>query len=218
MLYDAAGRIALWVAYPLCNEYIGDSGRTNAWGFDPKIPDEYEPMLNHGWPEGGFDRGHQIPSGSRTGDRSMNRQTFYYTNMTAQNSRFNQGIWANLENKVRALLSAQWIDTLYVVTGPIFDSEDPGRWRYTEDNIGNPVAVPDGYFKALLSYDVSANVYYSVAFVYDNKEYGRSNPSREDLCSVSEVEEMTGFAFFNNLPQEIAESVKSQLEPSRWGY
>ena len=218
MLYDAAGRIALWVAYPLCNEYIGDSGRTDAWGFDPKIPDEYEPMLNHGWPEGGFDRGHQIPSGSRTGDRSMNRQTFYYTNMTAQNSRFNQGIWANLENKVRALLSAQWIDTLYVVTGPIFDSEDPGRWRYTEDNIGNPVAVPDGYFKALLSYDVSANVYYSVAFVYDNKEYGRSNPSREDLCSVSEVEEMTGFAFFNNLPQEIAESVKSQLEPSRWGY
>ena len=148
----------------------------------------------------------------------MNRQTFYYTNMTAQNSRFNQGIWVNLENKVRALLSAQWIDTLYVVTGPIFDSEDPGRWRYTEDNIGNPVAVPDGYFKALLSYDVSANVYYSVAFVYDNKEYGRSNPSREDLCSVSEVEEMTGFAFFNNLPQEIAESVKSQLEPSRWGY
>ena len=218
MLYDAAGRIALWVAYPLCNEYIGDSGRTNAWGFDPKIPDEYEPMLNHGWPEGGFDRGHQIPSGSRTGDRSMNRQTFYYTNMTAQNSRFNQGIWANLENKVRALLSAQWIDTLYVVTGPIFDSEDPDQWRYTEDNIGNPVAVPDGYFKALLSYDVSANVYYSVAFVYDNKEYGRSNPSREDLCSVSEVEEMTGFAFFNNLPQEIAESVKSQLEPSRWGY
>ena len=50
MLYDAAGRIALWVAYPLCGDYIG-SGRTDAWGYDPKIPDEYEPLLNHGWPE-----------------------------------------------------------------------------------------------------------------------------------------------------------------------
>ena len=37
MLYDAAGRIALWVAYPLCGDYIG-SGRTDAWGYDPKIP------------------------------------------------------------------------------------------------------------------------------------------------------------------------------------
>ena len=213
MLYDAAGRIALWVAYPLCNEYIGDSGRTNAWGFDPKIPDEYEPMLNHGWPERGFDRGHQIPSGSRNANTAMNRQTFYYTNMTAQVSGFNQKIWANLENRVRGFASV--CDTLYVVTGPIFDSGEPERW--TEDNAGNPVAVPDGYFKAVLSYSVSSSAYYSVAFVYDNEEYSRSNPTASDMCSVSEVEEMTGFTFFNNLPRSIASSVKAQCEPHRWG-
>ena len=216
MLYDAAGRIALWVAYPFCNDYTGDSGRTDAWGFDPKIPDEYEPVLHRGWPEGGFDRGHQIPSGSRTVNRAMNSQTFYFTNMTAQNSRLNQDVWATLENMVRGYASS--CDTLYVVTGPIFDSEDPAQWRYTEDNAGNPVAVPDGYFKVLLKYKVSSATYYSIAFVYENRDYGRHNPVEEDLHTVSEVEEMTGFTFFNNLPQEIAESVKSQLEPSRWGY
>lgn len=212
MLYDAAGRIALWVAYPLCEEYIG-SGRTDAWGYDPKIPDEYEPLLNHGWPERGFDRGHQIPSGSRNANTAMNRQTFYYTNMTAQVSRFNQGLWANLENRVRGFASV--CDTLYVVTGPIFDSGEPERW--TEDNAGNPVAVPDGYFKAVLSYNISTSTYYSVAFVYDNEEYSRSNPTASDMCSVSEVEEMTGFTFFNNLPRSIASSVKAQCEPDRWG-
>lgn len=212
MLYDAAGRIALWVAYPLCSDYIG-SGRTNAWGFDPKIPDEYEPMLNHGWPEGGFDRGHQIPSGSRNANTAMNRQTFYYTNMTAQVSGFNQKIWANLENRVRGFVSV--CDTLYVVTGPIFDSGEPERW--TEDNAGNPVAVPDGYFKAVLSYNISTSTYYSVAFVYDNEEYSRSNPTASDMCSVSEVEAITGFTFFNNLPQSVARSVKNQCEPERWG-
>lgn len=212
MLYDAAGRIALWVAYPLCGDYIG-SGRTDAWGYDPKIPDEYEPLLNHGWPERGFDRGHQIPSGSRNANTAMNRQTFYYTNMTAQVSRFNQGLWANLENRVRGFVSV--CDTLYVVTGPIFDSGEPERW--TEDNAGNPVAVPDGYFKAVLSYNISTSTYYSVAFVYDNEEYSRSNPTASDMCSVSEVEEMTGFTFFNNLPRSIASSVKAQCEPDRWG-
>ena len=212
MLYDAAGRIALWVAYPLCSDYIG-SGRTNAWGFDPKIPDEYEPLLNHGWPEGGFDRGHQIPSGSRNANTAMNRQTFYYTNMTAQVSGFNQKIWANLENRVRGFVSV--CDTLYVVTGPIFDSGEPERW--TEDNAGNPVAVPDGYFKAVLSYNISTSTYYSVAFVYDNEEYSRSNPTASDMCSVSEVEAITGFTFFNNLPQSVARSVKNQCEPERWG-
>ena len=212
MLYDAAGRIALWVAYPLCGDYIG-SGRTDAWGYDPKIPDEYEPLLNHGWPERGFDRGHQIPSGSRNANTAMNCQTFYYTNMTAQVSRFNQGLWANLENRVRGFVSV--CDTLYVVTGPIFDSGEPERW--TEDNAGNPVAVPDGYFKAVLSYSVSSSAYYSVAFVYDNEEYSRSNPTASDMCSVSEVEAITGFTFFNNLPQSVARSVKNQCEPERWG-
>ena len=212
MLYDAAGRIALWVAYPLCGDYIG-SGRTDAWGYDPKIPDEYEPLLNHGWPERGFDRGHQIPSGSRNANTAMNRQTFYYTTMTAQVSRFNQGLWANLENRVRGFVSV--CDTLYVVTGPIFDSGEPERW--TEDNAGNPVAVPDGYFKAVLSYNISTSTYYSVAFVYDNEEYSRSNPTASDMCSVSEVEAITGFTFFNNLPQSVARSVKNQCEPERWG-
>ena len=212
MLYDAAGRIALWVAYPLCGDYIG-SGRTDAWGYDPKIPDEYEPLLNHGWPERGFDRGHQIPSGSRNANTAMNRQTFYYTNMTAQVSRFNQGLWANLENRVRGFVSV--CDTLYVVTGPIFDSGEPERW--TEDNAGNPVAVPDGYFKAVLSYNISTSTYYSVAFVYDNEEYSRSNPTASDMCSVSEVEAITGFTFFNNLPQSVARSVKNQCEPEQWG-
>lgn len=215
MLYDAARRIALWVAYPLCHEYMG-SGRTDDWGFDPKIPDRYEPVLYRGWPEGGFDRGHQIPSGSRNANTDMNRQTFYFTNMTAQNSRFNQGLWASLENRVRGFASV--CDTLYVVTGPIFDSDVPEDSRWTEDNNGNMVAVPDGYFKVLLQYEVSTAEYYSVAFVYENRDYGRSNPEASDMCSVSEVEEMTGYIFFNNLPQSVAGSVKDQLEPDRWGF
>lgn len=76
--YDAGNRIALWVAYPLCNMYTGSSGRTEDWDYDPKIPAEYQPQLFKGWPERGYDRGHQIPSGSRNENSSLNGQTFYF--------------------------------------------------------------------------------------------------------------------------------------------
>lgn len=215
MLYDASARLALWVAYPLCSEYMG-SGRTDAWGYDPKIPDRYEPVLERGWSDRDYDRGHQIPSGSRNANTSLNVQTFYFTNMTAQVSEFNQGLWAELENRVRGYCSV--CDTLYVVTGPVFDSDDPADWTYTEDNAGNLVAVPDGYFKVLLRYSISPASYYSVGFLYGNRDYGRSNPEREDLRSVSEIESLTGIKFFNNLPQDLSAAVKSQLEPERWGF
>lgn len=214
MLYDAQQRIALWVAYPLCSDYTGSGGRTDAWGYDPKIPAEYQPVLFSGWQGRGYDRGHQIPSGSRNADQELNAQTFYFTNMTAQVSGFNQNLWANVETRVRSYAST--CDTLYVVTGPLFYSDAGEESRYAYDNNGDSSAVPDGYFKVLLRYTLP-DTYYSVAFIYDNTDYDRSAPGREDLHTVAEVEEMTGFTFFNNLPPETAAAVKSQLEPQRWG-
>lgn len=214
MLYDAQQRIALWVAYPLCSDYTGSGGRTDAWGYDPKIPAEYQPVLFSGWQGRGYDRGHQIPSGSRNADQELNAQTFYFTNMTAQVSGFNQNLWANVETRVRSYAST--CDTLYVVTGPLFYSDVPEEREYAFDNNGDPSVVPDGYFKVLLRYTLP-DTYYSVAFIYDNTDYGRSAPEREDLHTVAEVEEVTGFTFFNNLPPETAAAVKSQLEPQRWG-
>ena len=134
--------------------------------------------------------------------------------MTAQVSGFNQNLWANVETRVRSYAST--CDTLYVVTGPLFYSDAGEESRYAYDNNGDPSAVPDGYFKVLLRYTLP-DTYYSVAFIYDNTDYDRSVPGREDLHTVAEVEEMTGFTFFNNLPPETAAAVKSQLEPQRWG-
>ena len=53
----------------------------------------------------------------------QNKQTFYYTNMTAQYSSLNQGQWNTLESKVQAVATVTTgTDTLYVVTGPLFDT------------------------------------------------------------------------------------------------
>ncbi len=216
MCYDTENRVALWIAYPLCSLYMGSQGRSDAWDYDPKIPQEYQPMLYSGWPANGYDRGHQIPSGSRTATYHENSQTFYFTNMTAQVSSFNQGVWANLENKVRGFASS--CDTLYVVTGPVLTTSSDSSIDYIEDRAGNMVAVPKAYFKVLLKYNISSNTYYSTGFYFTNEKYNRSQPDISDMRTVNEIEQLTGIDFFKNLPDEIEESVKNQYEPSRWGF
>ena len=61
--------------------------------------------------------------------------------MSPQLPRFNRGVWKKLEMQVRNW--AVEYDSLYVVTGPIFDSIMP--------TIGpHRVAVPKAYYKVLL--------------------------------------------------------------------
>lgn len=213
MLYSTSERLALWVAYPLCDMYTASGNRTDAWGFDPKVPDAWEPVIPDSWGVDGYARGHQIPSAARNANEEMNRQTFFFTNMTAQDYDFNGGLWAEVEQLERDV--AANYDTLYVVTGPVLDTDGDGQWMHIYDNAGNSVAVPEGYFRVLLG--VKSGNYDAVGFFYRNEDDGRTRPQASDLRTVSRIEEITGLKFFKNLPSELASGVKSQLEPEKWG-
>lgn len=207
MLYDTNLKMAYWVAYPLCSWYLeGDCGRTEDWNYDDKLSESLQPDLHKGMR--GYDRGHQIPSGDRqrtSNGKLMNRQTFFFTNMTPQIGQgMNQTIWANLENAVRGWSSAT--DTLYVVTGAMPTTIADKNIKYTKDNDGKNIAVPKYYFKALAR-KVSGN-YQTVAYKLDNRKYPDNN---YDACalSVNELEELTGFNFFCELPG-VTEEVENQ--------
>ena len=215
MLYSTSERLALWVAYPLCDAYMATGNRTDAWGFDPKIPDVWEPVIPRSWGVDGYARGHQIPSAARNANEEMNRQTFYFTNMTVQDYDFNSGLWAEVEQLERDV--AAGYDTLYVVTGPVLDADGDGQWKHIYDNAGNTVAVPEGYFRVLLGVRSDDSAYHAVGFYYDNEDDGRTRPEASDLRTVCDIEELTGITFFKNLDPEIASEVKSQLDPGQWG-
>ncbi len=204
MLYDKELKIAYWVAYPLCNYYLGDSGRTDKWGYDPGISWNFQPNLGKGF--NGYDRGHQIPSADRTRTKELNATTFYYTNMTPQIGKgFNQTIWASLENAVRGWCSGT--DTLYVVTGAMPTTETDKHIDYTEDNDGDNVAVPKYYFKALARRISATGGYQTLAFKMDNKKYSGNNYAQYAL-SVNELEEITGFEFFPQIDDQYKSNSK----------
>lgn len=212
MLYDTDLKMAYWVAYPLCDWYLKDNiGRTDDWNYDDLLDKSLQPNLKeNSFNDKGddYDKGHQIPSADRqrsNNDKLINRQTFYYTNITPQSGKnMNQKIWRNLEDAVRGWGSGK--DTLYVVTGAMPTTPTDKTINYTIDNNGNKVAIPKYYFKALAR-KVNEQ-FQTIAYKLDNTPYKDGNYN-VGIISVKELEELTGFTFFPDRP-EITESIKSQ--------
>lgn len=195
MLYDKKLKMAYWVAYPLYSSILGSGNRTDDWQYDPSISTAFQPTLFKGFQPSGYDRGHQIPSADRNLTISQNRTTFYFTNMTAQASRLNQGIWANLETKIRTW-TAQ-CDTMYVVTGAMPTTATSSALDYARDNDGKDIAIPKYYFKALAM--KKGTEYYTIAYKIDNVTPPSGVTFDAYRLSVSDLEKATGFTFFPDL-------------------
>ncbi|HHV40925.1 MAG TPA: hypothetical protein GXX61_06070 [Bacteroidales bacterium] len=216
--YDTENRLASWVAYPLYRDIMGSGSRTNAWGFDPKVPKRYQPVLFYSFAGSNWDRGHQLPSADRLSSQEINESTFYFTNITPQDASFNQNLWNNLERYVRGWALA--CDTLYVVTGAMIQTQDNQDIDYVTDNDGNRVALPKMYYKVLLRYDAKQQEndgYSAIGFSYENRAYTALDPVAADAVSVKEMEELTGFTFFYNIPSSVQEAVKTSLKWEDWG-
>ena len=227
--FDPSVRASLWVAYPLHKCYTSGEGNRNnsSFGYDPKVDDEVQAALGRGSYNGWYDRGHQLPAADRKCSQQMMDQTFYATNMTPQQSNFNQNKWGVLEGRVRNMVCS---DTLYVVTGAYFGGAHHSSIdSKTSDKSGNTCPTPTHYYKALLrtkkgntgkSIDEfnDASQVRAIAFWFEHENSGDDTTiTSADCISVAELEEITGFTFFPMLDDAIETEVKSTKIPSEWG-
>lgn len=209
MCYDKSHKAALWVAYPLHKCYLGSLNRTDEWIYNPEIENEYQIFVKRAYKEyPTYDRGHQIPSADRTSTREMNAQTFYFTNQTPQiGQKLNQGIWQKLEEVIRKNYTCS--DTLYVVTGAYFAHSN----TKATDNNKVKVDVPTHYFKVLLRTKsgmsgkwvnhCKASELQAIGFWLENKAYNETQVTKSHCKKVSEIEQLTGFTFFPDIPAEV---------------
>lgn len=221
--YDTDKLVSQWVAYPLHDCYTKPViSRTNAWAFDPDIPENLQQnIVDGGYNDGGnrqLDRGHMLPSASRYSTYTTNAQTFYSTNIMPQNSQFNQGVWGKLENSVRKVVCA---DTLYVVVGNLFENSTKFNSR------GRTITRPSHTYKILLR-TVKGNSGKSISEITDPSEIkaigflfeNSSNAVSYDkaVVSIKDIEDRAGFTFFRNLNPAVAKEVKSQKKLSDWNF
>lgn len=222
LCFDREHKLATWVAYPLHDVHVDSGNRTNDWNYDPEIPTQYQPNLSNSY-TGSYDRGHQLPSADRNATKAINSPTFYYTNMTPQASQFNQGGWAQLEEKVRTEICS---DTLYVVTGALFlTTNDSSIATSTTDRDGKNCPIPSHYYKILLRTKsgntgkaikniTNASEIKAVAILVKHKS--TCNIQTSDYISIRELEEQSGYTFFPALNDAIEDEVKNQCKPSDW--
>ena len=208
--WDYKEHLSPWVAYPLNNSLKGSGSRSNAWGYDPLLPTSLQPNLTGGSYGGGWTRGHQIPSADRLKTYAANASTFVPTNMTPQDYDFNGEIWGALEGKVRDYAGKS--DTLYVVTGCLFDKSS----RTSGTSSGFAVKIPTHYFKALLykgssTYTV-ADGYMAAGFLLPHDNDIAGGDPLDYLMTIDELETRTGFDFFPNLVAKIGETKAAKIE------
>ena len=221
ILYDDDLYAALWVAYPLCASHTA-SGREEDWGYDPHVPKSGQTIVKSGYgasqptanyPKNIYARGHQIPNADRSGVPAMMAQTYYSTNMTPQlQNGFNGNIWAKLEEAVRNQIPLG--DTLYVVTGAVFEKYgmDEKVKTIVNKNDSKTLPVPNYYWKALLKVKRADGVVTeasTIGFWLPHNDL-KGHSYADYTVSVDQLESWTGFDLFPSIPDSLEPSAESQ--------
>lgn len=225
--YSAEHHCPVWVAAPrhACYEVKG-TNRTDAYGKDPDIRSDIQ--YNSDATGGGCNKGHMLGSAERLVTRAVNRQVFYYTNIAPQySSNFNNGggAWNKLESFVDAQVCK---DTTYVVIGTYFETFTDAYGKSCspatiEFGGRSDVTRPSMFYYLILRsksgtteksvYDLPASDLKCAAFVLRHNIEKGHTPRKEDMRSVAEIERLTGFTFFANVPN----APKDTYNPSDWG-
>lgn len=218
-LYDYDTYASLWVAYPLGpQDLTGTQYSHSAWNKCSLVGADKQLNLSGSYgvsyPTTNYDsnlysRGHQIPDADRDHTSAqMLSQTYLSINSTPQiQNGFNGGIWSSLEGAIRSEVT-DYGDTIYIVTGPVFQTADGNEKVTYITNKGDSkqVPVPNYYYKVVLK--VKGNSASAVGFWFEHKEY-TSGSYTSYAKSVDAIEALTGLDFFVNLADTLENAAES---------
>ena len=200
--YNPATKDAVWASYHLTDTYlVANTPRSNDFRPDPDLPVGQRAELSD-YRKSGYDRGHLVPAEDMRRGPQTESETFLLSNMTPQvGEGFNRGIWEKLESKVR--LWAKQRKNIYVIDGPIFTGAN-------HKTIGaNHVAVPDKFYKIVVSCTEKGDNIDAIAFIFPNQKIA-GTPLTAFITTIDEIENETGLDFLKDLDKQIQARVEAQ--------
>ena len=200
VLVDANVRGPLWSAKAFNTGMWPNNkvGRTGSWGYDPAFDEAWQQTG-----VSGYSKGHLTASNDAQTYLDENKQTFYYSNQAPQiQNGFNDSVWNQLENAIQGNRPSE-SDTLYVVTGCIYES-------------GSTSSVPKQWYKCLMKCKFSSPGVMTdavgCAYLFENKSY--SGVTYDDfLETIDEIERLTGFDFFPRVPSTLQTDAEKTNDP-----
>lgn len=202
--YNEPYEQAEWVFYRLDKSQLTADYRKRPFFIDdPKVITKSADWRNYNG--SGYDRGHLCPAGDRRFSEEAYHETFYTSNITPQDKRFNAGVWNRLEQQTR--FWAKKYGTVFVITGGILKDDLPTIGR-------EAVAVPK-YFYKIIARETNGSVF-SIAFLMENEE--STDSLKEFAITVDSLELLSGINFFKAMPNEMQEQLESSVRLSDWKF
>jgi endonuclease G len=210
--YSKSRNLANWASWQLNKSWMGDAERQNNFRPDPDLPNEWFRVSTRDYTGSGFDRGHLVNSEDRGQSVETNSSTFLMTNIVPQAPDNNQGVWVQLEEYSRDL--AKEGKELYIIAG---GHGTGGEGKNGEASLlKGKIAVPSTMWKVILVLDdpsqglagVSGNTR-TIAVVMPNKQ-GRDGKWQDFCATVDDVQKLTGYDFFSNVPPDIQKQIESK--------
>ena len=223
--YDSESLNPAWVAWHLCAADLGKADRADTFRPDTSLPEGWYAVRKNDYkfPAYGFDRGHICPSADRTATKEDNSMTFLMTNMVPQAPDNNRIVWVALEKYERELVLQG--KELYIFAGPYGRGGTGDRGYFEEipislkDGAELSITVPSHTWKILLILPEGDNDFERVAGgeevqliavnVPNEKGCGKNGSWQQYVCSVDHIEELTGYDFFELLPDDLEEEFES---------
>lgn len=202
--YNKETRCPNWVAWHLTKSHTYGSNQRSGEMFTEDTSVPAPRATDNDYYNSRYDRGHMCPAGDNKWDAKAMEESFLFTNVCPQNHGLNKYEWNDVEKLCR-----QWArkyGAVDIVCGPLYEKDVQPRY------IGkNKVRVPDAFFKVVLCRQGTPK---AIGFVFRNK--GMKMQVREAICSVDDVERMTGIDFFPQLDDRIERTVEADAELADW--
>jgi endonuclease G len=211
--YNATKRTPNWVAWRLTKDDIGKAKR-GPFSPDPLLPANIAKVTSGVYDGGGFDRGHLCPAQDRSATQADMDATFYTTNIIPQSPHCNQRAWERLEAYCRELTKDGHV--LFITAGPAGVGGEGSDGRKKEIGKGKTdVTVPAKVWKVILVLpdDKAEPTKQSrtIAVIMPNDQSVDYDWAKFRV-SVAEVEHLTGFKFWPNIPPETAQVLKEKVD------
>lgn len=203
VMMDATTKSPVWCAFAMHADAWKDNnvGRNEGWKTDPAFPSDWQQTGI----SGSYSKGHLCASNYRQTTTNQNKQTFYYTNQAPQwQTSFNDGVWNQLENAVKAA-APSGRDTLYVVVGTLFEN--------TTTVSGVP--IPSHFYKCLMKCSFNASGEMTAAkgcaYIFTNESHSGAKYS-SFITSIDAIEQRSGIDFFPRVPENLQTAAESKAE------
>ena len=213
-----------WVAWHLDKSNMGPADRCDDFRPDEDLPEAWYGVkkADYQYNKYGFDRGHVCPSADRTATKLDNSMTFLMTNMVPQSPDNNRVIWMHFENYERELVNKG--NEVYIIAGPYGTGGTSQKGTFDEIPITLKskevlhMNVPAYTWKVLIALpdgedDVSRIGEEAIVIainVPNRMGMGKTGDWEQYICSVDEIEDLTGYDFFELLPDDIEDVLESR--------